>query len=207
MTTTTLLPCGDIVDGPTTSMPAECSDPQHRAWQVLDRPDQIQKREQEEAVNKRIKLEKDFEAFIEGRDHWKLRHDRAEIYGMRGFEYAGGKQAMLWVELRAGSARNSVAAHFSVPFSAGPEESDAGDLETVSRWLTEKERVLTVPLRVAEAKTYDDAWQMTLDLNSAAIYTLACVFDLDPSTTGAVLRHRLIVAAAPKLARKAEGNV
>jgi hypothetical protein len=207
MTITTFLPCGDIVTGPTTSRPAECSNPQHRAWQVLDRPDQIQKREQADAVNKRLKQQMDFEQLVRSRKHWELRHDRDPAYGRRTFEYASGKQAMLWVELLPAMSLKGIAAHFSVPFSAGPEESDTGDLETVGRWLTEKERVLTVPLRVAEAKTYDDAWQMTLELSSPAIYTLACIFDLDPSTTGAVFRHRLIVASAPKLRRKAEGNV
>jgi hypothetical protein len=45
MTTSTLLPCGDVVTGPTTSTPAKCPKPEHRDWLTLDKPDRIRRRE------------------------------------------------------------------------------------------------------------------------------------------------------------------
>lgn len=221
MTTTTRLPCGDVVAGPTTSRPAECPNPAHRTWVYLDRPDHIQRGRQTVAMDQQqyIKNEnekgrrlREFSDFVEERKGWQLNEQSDTSHtGMRVFEYPLGESAALWVEMTLNPHRWPVgfAAHVSVSFSAGPEESLPGRrLQDVTGWLAHKESLLQIPLRIAEAKTYAGALQVACELrNSADLYTISYVFDLNFHETSAnKLRYQLVARCAPKLVPKEGGK-
>jgi hypothetical protein len=166
---------------------------------------------------------KDFYDAIETRTGWTHNASNAERNGPSGdirvkaqrtFEYPR-HSAMVWIEaIDRVETVHQIQAHVSVPFSAGPEESfapatrGAAPLKQVMDWVAHKERILTVPLRIAEARTYDAAHQVLSQVKSARdLWTLSYVFDLDEHLTSAVERHLIICKSAPHLTRKGGANV
>lgn len=210
-TTTTLLPCGDVVKGPTTTKPAMCLNPEHRTWDQVDRPDRIQRREPAEVSNKAEQVTMDFLDFIEGRKGWRVTKEEPDhVIGMRTFDY-GRYSAAIWVEKLGyrGRLTGSVQAHISIPFSAGPEESATGKFEEVKNWIDYKESILQIPLHIAESKTYAGALQMACELRSSVdLYTMSYIFDIHgyQENSPGQIRRELVRRCAPKLIPGATGN-
>jgi hypothetical protein len=157
--------------------------------------------------------------FIDTRKHWVYKEEENRVIGSRTFQY-GRYTAVLWIEAQtrrdgSGGIFSAVMAHISIPFSAGPEESVTGVPQArksqssarcpeVAGWVEHKEQVLTLPLRIAEAKTYAGALMQACDIrNSADLYTLSYVFDLDfHEASNSKLRRELVKRCAPHLVRK-----
>ena len=149
-----------------------------------------------------FKLRMDFEDFVAARKGWQLKEEDGRVWAQRRFDYPRNKSAMLWVELREPSLYE-VEAHVSIPFSAGPEESESGKLKQVAEWIGQKERTLTAPALISETKTYEAALELASKLGAGALWTISYIFDFDYyQATVEQLRQQLVRACAPALAKK-----
>lgn len=154
----------------------------------------------------------DLEDFVDGRRGWTKKVALESATASRVFEYTSGDRAMLWVELV--STRFGIfEAHVSIPFAAGPEETftagrgrnGVSGFGAVKEWLVEKEKLLNVPMQIAEVKTYSAAEQLAQSLGSKGLWTMSYIFDIDfyEAGSGALIR-KLIHKCNSKLMRQVQ---
>jgi hypothetical protein len=103
---------------------------------------------------------------------WRL-HDKASVFAHRFFDYRGRGQAEIWLQLQG-----RWCAGVDVTFDS-PEDTTEGTLDVVEPWLDSWERVLELPLRLAECKTAGAARRMAADAPKRDLMRLANLFWLD----------------------------
>jgi hypothetical protein len=86
------------------------------------------------------------EELAASRPGWRM-YDHRGVYAGRMFQYPKGQRALLSV---SHVSRWHFAAQVNVPFAAGPEDGREGRFDYCREWLRRMERLLQVPLSVAE---------------------------------------------------------
>jgi hypothetical protein len=137
--------------------------------------------------------------FAEAHKGWKFHDGEGQGYAGRVFDYGKHGQVLLSIQLNH-MPRAPFVAQVTLQFSAGPEESITGTLVEVSDWVADKEKCLSLPLRLAECKTAEAAAEMVVKAPSGHLGFLAFLLEFEGPISD---MHRwLIDQFAPKQARR-----
>lgn len=138
----------------------------------------IEDRVEEGSRERRVARE--LEDFAEGRRKWKfVDAPNGRHYVGRRFDYGVGEQVMLAIAPHAPSRRrNRFSGQVITSFSAGPESTILGDsIDYIADWVREWEKLLEVPLRLAEADLAE-ANEIVRKLRFADLARLAYLVDI-----------------------------
>jgi hypothetical protein len=146
---------------------------------------------------------------------WKVYDSDGRIgaYTGRRFEYRSGNRALLSVQpLRFNREYlpdpvdrvREWSAQVNVPFSAGPEVFDQGNLVQIEEWVQKRDGWLALPYVLQECKGREEAECIAATLPNHGITLLAAVFDIDIYESRAEIVRKLAAACVPA-ASKGEG--
>lgn len=131
------------------------------------------------------------EEFAAGRPGWRMHDDRGGVYAGRMFEYPRGQSALLSLKH---VGRSHFAAQLNLPFSAGPEASHEDRFEACLDWAIRTERLLRVPLLLAETQSAEQERELVSSLKPSDLRLLCMVLDVDPGRATDLARQRIVQA-------------
>lgn len=143
-------------------------------------------------------MEKQLQEFVAARPGWKLHEKRDQLWGGRHFDYPGDRQALLYLLPRHHYWETGI----NTISSAGPEEvAEQNSLPELGKWIAAKQRVLTLPFRLAECTSYEVAGEMVRNLSAGDFATLAYVLDVDSGSSGFKCRQILDICVPNSVRR------
>lgn len=151
--------------------------------------------------HRRFRLLMDLEDFAEGRKGWAMKGEDPNRYAGRVFDFGRRGQILLSVQL-AHDVRPPLGpfvAQINLQFSAGPEESTAGRLRDIESWLSRRERLLALPVRLGECRTAAAAEVTCGEVSAKDVVLLAFFMEIEGDLTE--IRRTLIREYGPKAGR------
>lgn len=107
------------------------------------------------------------EGFVLDRRGWKI-YERPdyELYAGRQFDYVHWRALLSLQNYSPRMRRNTWSAQVNVMFAAGPEDSCTGSLDDCRQWIDWAEKLLEIPLQLAECARLDQVEEIRAKLRA-----------------------------------------
>lgn len=143
----------------------------------------------------------DLETYAEGRPGWNF-YDQPQgrHYAGRRFDYGSSGERFLLSILPhcPDRRRDRFRSQINMAFAAGPEHTQIGDtIEEIAEWAESWEKILAVPLKLAECDLGSDAWEIVEKMHGRDLANLAYLLDIPGNYDK--IRRRLMEKYAPSL--------
>jgi hypothetical protein len=143
----------------------------------------------------------ELEEFAAGRPKWNF-YDQPQgrHYAGRRFDYGPAGERFLLSALphNPSRRRDRFRAQINMAFAAGPEHTQIADtIDQIAEWVTTWEKILEVPLKLAECDRGSDAWEIVEKMRGRDLANLAYLLDIDGNYDK--IRRRLLEKYAPSL--------